>query len=45
MLGGADVTVDWELVMATGAVTMSLPVLIIILMQGWLIKGLSEVEK
>ncbi len=45
MLGIAEALVDWELVMATAVWAMTLPVLIVLLMQKWLIKGLTETEK
>ena len=45
MLGISEALVDWELVMATAVLAMSLPVLVVIFMQRWLIKGLTETEK
>lgn len=45
MMGVSEALVDWELVMATAVWAMTLPVFIVILMQKWLIKGLTETEK
>jgi sn-glycerol 3-phosphate transport system permease protein len=45
MLGISEALVDWELVIATAVLAMSLPVLVVVLMQRWLIKGLTETEK
>lgn len=45
MMGIAEALVDWELVMATAVWAMTLPVLIVVVMQRWLIKGLTETEK
>lgn len=45
MLGISEALVDWELVMATAVVAMTIPVLVVVLMQRWLIKGLTETEK
>lgn len=45
MLGISEALVDWELVMATAVLAMSIPVLVVLFMQRWLIKGLTETEK
>lgn len=45
MMGGPEALVDWDLVMATAVMAMTLPVLVVILMQRWLIRGLTESEK
>ncbi len=45
MLGIAEALVDWDLVMATAVWAMTLPVVIVLVMQRWLIKGLTETEK
>ncbi|PMQ02069.1 MAG: glycerol-3-phosphate transporter [Dictyoglomus sp. NZ13-RE01] len=45
MLGGPEALVDWNIVMASAIISMIIPVGIVILMQRWLIKGLTEVEK
>jgi sn-glycerol 3-phosphate transport system permease protein len=45
MLGISEALVDWELVMATAVLAMTIPVFVVVLMQRWLIKGLTETEK
>lgn len=45
MIGGADSMTDWNLIMASAIVAMFIPLLITILAQRWLIKGLVDIEK
>ncbi len=45
MMGGPEALVDWDLVMATAVMAMTIPVTFVILMQRWLIRGLTESEK
>ncbi|MEN3010921.1 MAG: sn-glycerol-3-phosphate ABC transporter permease UgpE [Candidatus Bipolaricaulaceae bacterium] len=45
MMGGPEALVDWDLVMATAVLAMSMPVLVVVLAQRWLIQGLTESEK
>lgn len=45
MIPGGDAAADWNLVMATAMLAMLPPVLVVILMQRWFIKGLVESDK
>ncbi len=45
MIGTAEASTDWHLVMATAILAMLPPVAIVILMQRWFVKGLVETEK
>jgi len=45
MLTGGDAATEWQLVMATAILAMLPPVLVVMLMQKWFIKGLVEPEK
>ena len=45
MLAGGEAAVDWNIVMATAIVAMLPPVLVVILMQRWFVKGLVDTEK
>ncbi len=45
MIGGGDAAVEWNLVMATAMLAMLPPVLVVVLMQKWFVKGLVESEK
>jgi sn-glycerol 3-phosphate transport system permease protein len=45
MLTGGDAATEWQLVMATAILAMLPPVLVVMLMQKWFIKGLVETEK
>ena len=45
MIGGGDAAVEWNLVMATAMLAMLPPVLVVILMQKWFVKGLVDSEK
>lgn len=46
MIGsGGDATTNWHLVMATAVLALLPPVLVVILMQRWFVRGLVESEK
>ena len=45
MLPGGDAAAEWNLVMATAMFAMLPPVVIVVLMQRWFVKGLVETEK
>ena len=45
MIGNGDTQTEWHLVMATALLAILPPVLVVILMQRWFVKGLVESEK
>jgi len=45
MIGTGDAQTEWHLVMATTILAMLPPVLVVVLMQKWFVKGLIEPEK
>jgi sn-glycerol 3-phosphate transport system permease protein len=45
MIGGDDTQTDWGIVMATTILAMLPPILVILVMQRWFVKGLVEQEK
>ena len=45
MISGGDAATEWNLVMATAILAMLPPVLVVVLMQRWFVKGLVETEK
>ena len=45
MISTGDAATDWNLVMATAVLAMLPPVLIVVFMQKWFVKGLVETEK
>jgi sn-glycerol 3-phosphate transport system permease protein len=45
MLSGGDAATEWPLVMATAMLAMLPPVLVVVLMQKWFVKGLVESDK
>jgi sn-glycerol 3-phosphate transport system permease protein len=45
MLGNGDAQTEWSIVMATTVLALLPPVLIVVLMQRWFVKGLVESEK
>ncbi len=45
MMSGADVQIEWQIVMATTLITMIPPVLVVIAMQKQFISGMTETEK
>ena len=42
---GADTSVEWNRVMATAVLAMLPPVAVVLLMQTWFVKGLTEGDK
>ena len=45
MIGTGETTVDWPIIMATAVLAMLPPVLVVIFMQRWFVRGLTETEK
>jgi sn-glycerol 3-phosphate transport system permease protein len=45
MIGTGDTQNEWNLIMATAVLAMLPPVLVVVLMQRWFVKGLTETEK
>jgi sn-glycerol 3-phosphate transport system permease protein len=45
MIGTGDAQTDWNLIMATAVLALLPPVLVVVLMQRWFVKGLVEQEK
>ena len=45
MISGGDSVTEWNLTMATAMLAMLPPVLVVILMQKWFVKGLVDAEK
>ena len=45
MIAGGDAATEWNLVMATAMLAMLPPVLVVVFMQRWFVKGLVETEK
>jgi sn-glycerol 3-phosphate transport system permease protein len=45
MISGGDAATEWNLVMATAILAMLPPVLVVMLMQHWFVKGLVDTEK
>ncbi len=45
MIAGGDAATEWHLVMATAILAMLPPVLVVVLMQKWFVKGLVESDK
>src|SRR6476646_5184821 len=45
MISGGDAATAWDLVMATAVLAMLPPVLVVLLMQRWFVKGLVDSEK
>ncbi len=45
MIGSGDSQNEWNTIMATAVLAMTPPVLVVVLMQRWFIKGLTETEK
>ncbi|HPU52065.1 MAG TPA: sn-glycerol-3-phosphate ABC transporter permease UgpE [Burkholderiaceae bacterium] len=45
MISGGDAATEWNLVMATAILAMLPPVLVVVVMQRWFVKGLVETEK
>jgi sn-glycerol 3-phosphate transport system permease protein len=45
MIGIGDTQNEWNLIMTTAVFALLPPVLVVVLMQRWFIKGLTETEK
>ena len=45
MIGNGDTQTEWQIVMATALLAIIPPVLVVLLMQHWFVKGLVESEK
>jgi sn-glycerol 3-phosphate transport system permease protein len=45
MMSGADVQIEWQIVMATTMLAMLPPVIVVVLMQKQFISGMTETEK
>jgi sn-glycerol 3-phosphate transport system permease protein len=45
MIPGGDAAAEWNLVMATAMLAMLPPVLVVVLMQSWFVKGLVDADK
>jgi sn-glycerol 3-phosphate transport system permease protein len=45
MIAGGDAAVEWNLVMSTALLAMLPPMLVVLLMQRWFVKGLVDTEK
>jgi sn-glycerol 3-phosphate transport system permease protein len=45
MIGTGDATTEWHLVMATTMLALIPPVLVVVLLQKWFVKGLVDAEK
>jgi sn-glycerol 3-phosphate transport system permease protein len=45
MIGNGDTQTEWHIVMATALLAMLPPVMVVLLMQRWFVKGLVESEK
>jgi sn-glycerol 3-phosphate transport system permease protein len=45
MIGTGEVQNDWNLIMATTIFAMLPPVLVVVFMQRWFVKGLVDTEK
>ncbi len=45
MIGGGDSVTEWNITMATAMLAMLPPVLVVIFMQKWFVKGLVDAEK
>jgi sn-glycerol 3-phosphate transport system permease protein len=45
MIGTGETLIDWPIIMATAVLAMLPPVLVVIFMQRWFVRGLTETEK
>jgi sn-glycerol 3-phosphate transport system permease protein len=45
MIGSGEALVDWPIIMATAVTAMLPPVTVVVLMQRWFVRGLTETEK
>jgi DNA polymerase III sliding clamp (beta) subunit (PCNA family) len=45
MIGNGDTQTEWHIVMATALLAILPPVMVVLLMQRWFVRGLVEAEK
>jgi sn-glycerol 3-phosphate transport system permease protein len=45
MIGTGEALVDWPIIMATAVMAMLPPIAVVVLMQRWFVRGLTETEK
>ena len=45
LLAVGDDSIDWPVVMATAILAMTPPILVVVAMQRWFVKGLVDIEK
>ena len=45
MIGAGDAQNEWSVIMATAVLALLPPVAVVVLMQRWFVKGLTETEK
>jgi len=45
MIGKGDTQTEWHIVMATALLAILPPVMVVLLMQRWFVRGLVEAEK
>jgi sn-glycerol 3-phosphate transport system permease protein len=45
MIAGGDAATEWNIVMATAMLAMLPPAFVVIVMQRWFVKGLTDTEK
>ncbi|KRT76038.1 MAG: binding-protein-dependent transport system inner membrane component [Armatimonadetes bacterium CSP1-3] len=45
MIGTGEALVDWPIIMARALLAMLPPVVVVVLMQRWFVRGLTETEK
>ena len=45
MIGSGDTQTEWQIVMATALLAILPPIMVVLLMQRWFVKGLVEAEK
>jgi sn-glycerol 3-phosphate transport system permease protein len=45
MIGSGETQTDWHLIMAVAMLALIPPVLVIVLMQRWFVKGLTDSDK
>jgi sn-glycerol 3-phosphate transport system permease protein len=45
MIGTSDAQNEWNVIMATAVLSMLPPVAVVVFMQRWFVKGLTETEK
>jgi sn-glycerol 3-phosphate transport system permease protein len=45
MIPAGDAQTEWNVIMATAILAMAPPLMVVLLMQKWFVKGLVETEK